>query len=219
MKLGPRPHRGDLSVQHDYGLEQRASESVSLGRVSIVPGPAGVEQIALEPIEDLRSPVGVGFDELGHLGPEPGPPRFVLAFLDVTHLVQVGQPPELPLERLPLSIALGDFRPSLAIGIDDPLFRFRREQQALQIAPQLILNDADSDALRAAALHLPTAPTRKPLCTLDVHRLTAPAAAHQPRERVDATLISELVRVGFTSEVQSCGGRWRRPWTSTCGVG
>jgi hypothetical protein len=57
LEFGAGPYSNQTTVLHEHVLEERSGEPVSLSVVGIIPGCAGVQYVALEPVEHLRTTV------------------------------------------------------------------------------------------------------------------------------------------------------------------
>jgi hypothetical protein len=130
-----------VPIAHQHRLEESPGEAIPLGRVRVVPGGAGVEQVTLQAVQDLRAAVDIHFCQLGHVGAQRCPASLILALREVAQDEQVGQAAELPLEGLALPVALRRLGAGLVVGREDPALGPVRELEAAQVAAELSLDD------------------------------------------------------------------------------
>jgi hypothetical protein len=177
--------RDQVPVADEHGLEERPCQSVPLPVVGRVPGGTGVEEVGLEPLQHLRSPVGVCLGDAGELDPERGLPSLVFALRQVSEHEKIAETTELPLECLALPIPFGRLGPGLVVCDKDAPLRVVRELECPQVGADHFVDDPGHDGGSTTAAVLPSPPASEPLWPLQVQRLTARGAAHQTGERAD----------------------------------
>jgi hypothetical protein len=78
LKVRARSYGCYLPVLHDHRVEERTSQAMPLGCISVVPSCASVQDIPLETIQNLRLTVVLGFSEAGKLCPKVDALRLIL---------------------------------------------------------------------------------------------------------------------------------------------